>query len=96
MPKRDYTDMAYTIWRRKVRARDGGCCQWPGCTERNYKKQHIHHIRSWAQYVELRYDVNNGITLCKLHHKTTYGNEVHFMRLFLEIVRRNNERTNGN
>lgn len=94
MGNRDYfTDPQYAEWRRKVRKRDGNCCQWPECKESRYQHLHVHHIRSWANNVLLRYDPNNGITLCKLHHKLTYRNEDLFLKLFLDIVRRNNERT---
>ena len=27
-----------------------------------------HHILDWVNYQELRYDINNGITLCQSHH----------------------------
>ncbi|MES2401836.1 MAG: HNH endonuclease [Pseudomonadota bacterium] len=27
-----------------------------------------HHRKEWAEYPELRFDVNNGITLCKWCH----------------------------
>ena len=27
-----------------------------------------HHILNWQEYPELRFDVNNGITLCQFHH----------------------------
>jgi len=27
-----------------------------------------HHILNWKYYPELRYDINNGITLCHNHH----------------------------
>lgn len=39
------------------------------CAECGSKKRlHCHHIRPWAQYPELRYDVNNGQVLCCLCH----------------------------
>jgi 5-methylcytosine-specific restriction endonuclease McrA len=96
MSKRDYHDPFYAEWRRKVRQRDNGQCQWPGCKERKYQKLAIHHIRPWATHVELRYNIDNGITLCNLHHKTTMGNEMHFLNLFIELIRQINERTKGN
>jgi hypothetical protein len=27
-----------------------------------------HHILNWIDYPDLRYDINNGITLCQFHH----------------------------
>jgi len=31
-------------------------------------KLESHHILNWKDYPELRYDINNGITLCHAHH----------------------------
>ena len=28
-----------------------------------------HHVKSWAEYPKLRYQMNNGITFCKECHK---------------------------
>jgi hypothetical protein len=28
-----------------------------------------HHLKSYAEYPELRYDVENGVTLCSYHHQ---------------------------
>lgn len=34
-----------------------------------------HHILNWKQYPELRYELNNGITLCQSHHPRGRENE---------------------
>ena len=55
------------LWRTAVFERDKYPCQSCG-----YEKGHIlvaHHIRSYFKYKELRYDVNNGVTLCEDCHK---------------------------
>jgi len=64
----------YTEWRRKVLQRDNYECQ--ECYEltkqekrEQQNKLTAHHIKRWAEYPELRYDVDNGITLCEKHHK---------------------------
>lgn len=55
----------YIAWRRAVLKRDGYSCQ--GCGET--KSLQVHHIKSWANFVELRLVVENGITLCVPCHK---------------------------
>jgi len=57
---------AYNEWRKQVRIRDGYKCRINNkdCV----RKIESHHILSWKEHPELRFDVNNGITLCHFHH----------------------------
>jgi 5-methylcytosine-specific restriction endonuclease McrA len=52
-------------WRKRVFERDNFTCQ--DCLKRGGKLQ-AHHIRPFALYPELRFEVSNGITLCETCH----------------------------
>lgn len=54
----------YKDWRLAVYQRDNYKCVKCGSKERI----NAHHIRSWKYYPELRYDVDNGVTLCEKCH----------------------------
>ena len=54
----------FKIWREEVFKRDGNSCQKCGSKERI----NPHHIFNFAQHIDKRFDVNNGITLCHKHH----------------------------
>ncbi len=56
----------YRLWRESVFARDNWTCQ--KCKVKG-GRLHPHHIRSFKQFVELRYAIDNGITFCENHHK---------------------------
>jgi len=56
----------YRLWREAVFARDSWTCQKTG--ERG-GELHSHHIKSFARYPELRFAIDNGITLSKKSHK---------------------------
>jgi len=88
MNKRDYHDPVYKDWRIKVYKRDKFCCQMPGCKKKKYLN--AHHIRKWASASALRFDVDNGITLCRWCHDKVTGHETYYQSLFQSIVRRNN------
>jgi len=59
-------DSAYREWRKNVYQRDSYLCKINNqdCSGR----LEAHHILEWKEYPELRYNINNGITLCKHHH----------------------------
>jgi len=61
-------DWRYKEWRSKVFERDNWTCQT--CRKRGVELN-AHHIKSWANYPEFRYDLNNGVTLCVECHKLT-------------------------
>ena len=56
----------YKDWRKSVFLRDGYTCQYCQITG---GALHAHHIKSFAGYHDFRFDVDNGITLCKSCHK---------------------------
>ena len=59
------------IWRGAVFARDGWTCQKCGIKSGQGKAVYLtpHHIKNFAQYPELRFAIDNGITLCRECHK---------------------------
>jgi hypothetical protein len=87
--KRNYDDPQYKIWRQTVRRRDKNTCQMPKCKCK--KRLQAHHIRKWSSASMLRYDVNNGITLCRTCHDSINGKEHLYESLFMEIVRKNDK-----
>jgi hypothetical protein len=59
----------YKHWRQAVLIRDDYSCQHCGAT----KKLQAHHIKEWKDFPDLRYDVNNGLTLCTSCHTIAHG-----------------------
>ena len=56
-----------------------------------YKRAlNAHHIIRWADAPHLRFDEDNGITLCWKCHKEITGHEGQYAPLFMDIVRKNN------
>lgn len=63
--ERKYVD--YYEWRKKVYEEDSYTCQC--CGDNKGGNLVAHHILNYSEHQELRTDVNNGITLCKICHK---------------------------
>lgn len=66
--KTGYWSTEYKKWRITVFERDGYKCQ--GCKKVGGYLT-AHHIKSFAHYPKLRFDLDNGITLCEDCHKLT-------------------------
>lgn len=64
----DYSRPEYKQFRAAVVERDNWTCQ--DCGKRGGRLG-VHHIKSWAEHPDLRYDVSNGTTLCRPCHNTT-------------------------
>jgi len=59
----------YKEWREKVFERDNYTCQ--NCGDKQGRNLEAHHIKDFVLYPELRFEVSNGLTLCKKCHKKT-------------------------
>jgi hypothetical protein len=59
---------ASKAWSLAVRRRDGQCVECGAAG-----KLHAHHVKSWKQHPELRFEVSNGITLCPPCHQKAHG-----------------------
>ena len=45
-----------------------------------------HHILPWSNYPELRYEINNGISLCHFHHPRKKNDEIKLAPMFNQLV----------
>ena len=77
-------DVKYKNWMLEVKRRDGWKCK---INNKDCKGQlEAHHILAWRNYPELRYDVNNGITLCQAHHPRCRAEEKRLVAAFKQLV----------
>lgn len=78
--ERQKASVEFSKWREAVFERDNFTCRLCG---KSGNTLHPHHIKSFARYPELRFEVSNGITLCaEPCHKQTIGKEEQFEELF--------------
>lgn len=59
----------YKEWRKQVYERDNYSCQKCGTN----KDLHAHHIKEFSKYPDLRYEVSNGLTVCRTCHGKIHG-----------------------
>lgn len=69
----EYAKPEYKNFVKSILKRDDYTCQKCGIKNGYGKKINleVHHIKSYAEYPELRFAINNGITLCKKCHNET-------------------------
>jgi len=75
---------AYMYWSLDVKNRDGWKCKI--ADETCDGRLESHHILNWIEYPELRYKINNGITLCHAHHPRGRAKEKRLASTFQELV----------
>ncbi len=63
---------SYRHWRKSILKRDNYICQRCNKTP---KKIHVHHIKKFCDYPDERFNINNGITLCKKCHINLHKKE---------------------
>lgn len=81
---KDRRSSTYNNWRKEVWLRDNFKCKIanPDCSGRI----EVHHILNWKDYPELRYQINNGITLCHAHHPRKRVDEAKLSPYFQKLV----------
>jgi len=85
--RRDYNDPIYKDFRLKVLKRDKYTCQM--CKKKGKRARlNVHHIMKWSSAASLRYDTDNGITLCSSCHKSVTGKESHYVSYFSQLINR--------
>lgn len=85
--ERDRKSIKYIEWRKSVYIRDNYTCQL--CKYKKGGYLEAHHILKYSKYPKMRFDVNNGITLCKDCHNKTKSHEENYEDLFQKIVSQN-------
>lgn len=82
--ERKHEDSAYMDWRLRVYKRDGFVCRMNNVECKG--RLEAHHILAWRDFPELRYQLNNGITLCHHHHPRKRVEEKRLSPYFMELV----------
>lgn len=68
--KADRKGTRYADWRKAVFERDSYTCQH--CGDNSGGNLNAHHLKDFANHLELRFDVANGLTLCEPCHEAVH------------------------
>jgi len=82
--------LEYKLWQDSVKNRDGNKCQ--KCGENRVSKTTAHHIKNFAEFPELRFAIDNGITFCRDCHKlfhVIYGFRNNNKKQVIEFIKTN-------
>lgn len=82
--EKKHLDTKYKIWMLNVKKRDNFKCRLSGIKCKG--RLEAHHIFNWTEYSELRYVINNGITLCQAHHPKGRAEEKRMIPIFQELL----------
>lgn len=77
-------DTKYKYWMIEVKKRDKWKCKISNQSCKGRKESH--HILSWRDYPNERYNINNGITLCQFHHPLRRIDEKKLIPFFQALV----------
>lgn len=72
-------------WNRKVKERDKHKCKI-GNSDCGGRLE-AHHILPFSEFPDLRFDVNNGITLCRFHHPLGVRQSIKLSPYFQQLVK---------
>ncbi len=86
--KTGHGSVQYKEWRQKIFERDNYACQDCGARCGIGKTIYVtaHHIKSFSKHPELRFDVNNGITLCEICHCKVDKYRAKFMKSEVQLA----------
>jgi len=80
----DRRSSAYVTWRKEVWLRDNFKCKIANLDCNG--KIEAHHISGYSKHPELRFIINNGITLCHAHHPRKRAEEKRLIQTFQKLV----------
>ena len=82
---RDRGGQLHREWSNSVKKRDEYKCKIDNQDCKGILESH--HILSWKDNPELRYELNNGITLCHFHHPKKRKDEIESISYFKELLK---------